>query len=248
MKTDQEQKEYLKVNEVHIWRFDLNKETAYLNEYSTVLSLEEREAMDRLIQPLHRQRAMAARIQLRMLLASYLDEKAESISFLKGEFGKPYIAGSACYFNFSHSHNTALLALSQTPNMGVDVECWRPLDNREGIVQRHYSALEKQQWEAIKEADKEKVFFDNWTRKEAFIKATGRGLGMGLSTFSFDLLGEGGLVECASEYGSPDSWLTRKIKLDGTMSAAVIYEKGLGMGQENKFLIRNFIGNARQSI
>jgi len=241
---DQDQKQQLNFNEVHVWQLGLNKEIAYFNEYSRVLSSLEREGIDRLIQPLHRQRAMAARIQLRLLLASYLNIKAEHIVFSKGEFGKPYIEASEYYFNFSHSQNIALLALSREPSIGIDVECWRPLDNKEGIVQRHYSTPEKQQWETIKEADKEKAFFDNWTRKEAFSKATGRGLGMGLSTCSFDLLGGGGLVECSSEYGTPDKWLTGKVELDGPISATVICEKGLEMDQEEKILIRNFVGNA----
>ena len=240
MNTDQQHKQNLNCNEVHIWRFDLNKETAYFSKYSTVLSSMEREAIDRLMQPLHRQRAMAARIQLRLLLASYLNVKAEHISFSKGEFGKPYIEASTYYFNFSHSQNTALLALSKSPNVGIDIECWRSLDNKEGIVQRHYSALEKQQWETIQEADKERVFFDNWTCKEAFIKATGRGLGMGLSSCSFDLLGEGGLVECTSEYGSSDRWLTRKIELDAAMSATVIYKKDRMTDKRKKLVIRNY--------
>jgi len=236
---DQHQKQQLNFDEVHIWRFDLDKETAYLNEYSTVLAPSEHDVINRLIQPLHRQRALSARIQLRVMLASYLNVTAEEISFSKGEFGKPYIEASEYAFNLSHSQNVALLAVSREPNIGVDIECWRPLDNREGIVQRHYSTLEKQQWQTLADEVKEKVFFDNWTRKEAFIKATGRGLGMGLSSCSFDLLGGSGLLECSSEYGSPNRWSTQHIGLDEAMSATLIFEKEPDVNQGKKLILRH---------
>lgn len=216
------QAETLNDDEVHLWSFALDKEASYLNKYQHSLSEDELSKLNRLAKPLHRRRAMAGKIQLRALLANYLQCSAASISFLKGEFGKPKLAGERLSFNLSHSQDKALLAITSSAEIGVDIEYWRNISNREGIVQRHYSEAEKAQWLSLQEQDKEQVFFDNWTRKEAFIKATGRGLGMGLSSCSFDLLGAGQLVACAKSYGTVGSWYTHAIELGDRVSASLM--------------------------
>ncbi|MBQ0724202.1 MAG: 4'-phosphopantetheinyl transferase superfamily protein, partial [Cycloclasticus sp.] len=175
-------------NQVDIWQFDLSADTEKWAPYAAqLLSEEDRHKINRLVQPQHRSRALAMRIQLRLLLSSYLNVTADAIRFKTGRFGKPYVAQSTITFNASHSEDKALVAIGSSAFIGVDIEFWRPLDDMSRLVERHFSNTEKLFWHTLNAGQREAVFFDLWSTKEAFIKATGRGLGMGLARCDFSL-------------------------------------------------------------
>ncbi|MEJ0100705.1 MAG: 4'-phosphopantetheinyl transferase superfamily protein [Pseudomonadota bacterium] len=58
------------------------------------------------------------------------------------------------------------------------------------LVQRYFSAAEIAAWEALPQEPREQAFFNLWTRKEAYVKALGRGLSLPLH--SFDVSHENG--------------------------------------------------------
>lgn len=209
-------------NEVHIWQLDLNENKQHSTYFQSLLRVTELNKLNRLRNPLHRKRALAMRAQLRLLLANYTQLDPALISFETTEFGKPYIVDSAFSFNVSHSEDRALVAISACVQVGVDIEHWRPLDNLQGLVQRNFSDDEKAQWRELPEQQREAVFFDIWTRKEAFIKATGRGLGMGLSRCGFSLSASGQLAQCPTEYGVPSEWSCASLQLAEKVSATVM--------------------------
>ena len=74
--------------------------------------------------------------------------------------------------------------------MGVDVE---PVDRRAplDIADRYFAPDERAWLFARPEAERPRGFFRLWTMKEAFIKATGKGISQGLQSFAigFDPLG-----------------------------------------------------------
>lgn len=72
-------------------------------------------------------------------------------------------------FSISHSGNLVVLAMSET-EVGIDIEEIKPR-NFEAVVNRHFSEDEK------KEAADLEGFLRVWTRKEAYLKLTGEGLG-----------------------------------------------------------------------
>ncbi|PCI22740.1 MAG: 4-phosphopantetheinyl transferase [Piscirickettsiaceae bacterium] len=193
----------IKPQDAHIWQLDLNWSA---DSHTTLLSDAELKKINAFIKPEHRQRALSMRIQLRLLLSCYLRQAAETICFETGRFGKPQLVNGAVSFNVSHSHSLGVVAIGDNNNIGVDIEQWRTVENREGIVRRHFSAIEKKAWNNLDDCDKEAFFFSIWTCKEAFIKATGRGLGMGLSNSSFNIASSPKLLDCPLEYGQPSGW------------------------------------------
>lgn len=208
--------------DIHIWKINLDKNDAYLDENSHLLSKAELEKSQRLFKQQHQNRAIAMKVQLRLILSRYLEQPANSIEFAVAEFGKPYIKSSVINFNVSHSQGKALLAISLSEAIGVDLECWRELDHAEAIVKRHYSESEKAYWAKLAERQKTSVFFDIWTRKEAFIKATGRGLALGLSKCSFDVENTGQLIACPEQYGAATSWSVHRLNVAEKVSASLI--------------------------
>lgn len=88
----------------------------------------------------------------------------------KNRYGKPYLEGSSCHFNLSHTEGMALIGISSTP-IGVDIE--KILQERVLLDTPLMSASEQS---IIKEAsDPADMFFSYWCAKEALLKARGTG-------------------------------------------------------------------------
>lgn len=205
---------------VHVWNVNLEYDAGTDGEGA--LKASELAKINRLRNPKHRAYAASMRIQLRQLLALYLDVEAADIVFDKAEFGKPYITNSNLSFNVSHSDNQALVAVSFHKELGVDIECWRTLDNLEALVQRNFSDDEKKCWLELPDVQREAVFFRLWTCKEAFIKATGRGLGMGVSRCGFELEPPHEIKLCPAEYGEASAWRCRPLEVGDRVSGSII--------------------------
>ena len=156
----------LAAGEVHVWRLDIS-----LERDAALLSTDERERAARFHFARDRDRFVSGRAALRELLGRYLGAAPASIAFDYGPRGKPHVRG--LHFNLSHSDDAALLAVGPAP-LGVDIERCEASPDLASMAARCYGALELQGWRAS--ADPVGLFFTLWTRKEAFIKATGEGV------------------------------------------------------------------------
>lgn len=109
--------------------------------------------------------------------------------FALGEHGKPFFAALPEFqFNLSHSGTKVLCAVSDRP-IGCDVE--RIGDCNERLAKRffhpdEYAALQK----AAADEERAALFYRLWTLKESFLKVTGRGLSLPLSSFCISLCGD----------------------------------------------------------
>jgi 4'-phosphopantetheinyl transferase len=65
--------------------------------------------------------------------------------------------------------------------VGVDVERIRTLSDAEGVAGRFFSERESNGLKALSANQRPAAFFNLWTRKEAWLKATGDGIGGGLN-------------------------------------------------------------------
>ncbi len=209
-------------NEVHVWQLSLSSSVTDWFEYEKLLSKSEQDKVARFRNPLHRSRAMAVRVQLRLLLSNYLMLEPQHINFLTQQYGKPALSNTNLAFNLSHSGSDGLVAVSMNAQMGVDIEHWRMLDNLDGMVERNFSTTEKESWKGLPKDQLRSTFFKHWTAKEAFIKATGRGLGMGLARCSFDLAGTTRLLACPAEYGRPADWQCYQLEIGEEKSATLV--------------------------
>lgn len=126
------------------------------------------------VSPADRQRRV-----LREILADYLDTPAESIRFVYGPNGKPELAPDSprrLHFNLTHTTDLALIAVSATAEVGVDVEAIAPMEDMDDVAAAQFSGEERQRIAARPIAEQPKAFFEAWTRKEASIKARGGNL------------------------------------------------------------------------
>jgi 4'-phosphopantetheinyl transferase len=93
------------------------------------------------------------------------------------------VSGTRLQFNLAHSHGVAVIAVAGSGAVGIDIERVRPLDV-EGIINSFFSTAEVEVILAQPPADRLRAFFTCWTRKEAYLKATGDGIAVPLDRFS----------------------------------------------------------------
>ncbi len=147
--------------------------------YGQTLSDAERARAARFVFKRDRLRFISAHAGLRLVLSGLLDIAADAIEFAADENGKPRIAGDTppLYFNLSHSHDVAAVAVSASFEVGLDIEMLRPADLA-GVV----SMFAPREQNALRSLPAAYVF-DVWTRKEAYMKAIGLGLTLPLDSF-----------------------------------------------------------------
>ena len=135
-----------------------------------------------------RDQFIITRSLLRQLLANSLDKLAEEIVFSYAEQGKPYLQekynNKQLMFNVSHSGHYAVIALGLEQQLGVDIEMINTDIDYQSLVKRFFSQQEQQDFSALNEDEKLTGFYQIWSRKESFIKATGQGVAFGLDCFS----------------------------------------------------------------
>jgi 4'-phosphopantetheinyl transferase len=152
-----------------------------------LLSPDELQRADRFRFEKDHRRYVAARGLLRMLLGNYLDQEPAELAFNYAEAGKPSLIqpnSPNLHFNISHSENAGLYAFSSSCPVGADVEWIRSVVEINELAARYFSVAECAALQAVEPAGREAAFFRCWTRKEAFIKALGTGLGHPLNSFS----------------------------------------------------------------
>jgi len=180
----------LKNNSCHIWQLDLNTldlqyNTATDREY---LSIEEQERSDKFLQRKDKQQFIVIRSILRQLLGAYTRSSAKNLEICFNNLGKPFLnntdTSSTLYFNISHARGLALLAFCQSAEVGIDIEYTERSANFKKLAQRFFSAQEVIELATINNDQYPIHFFRLWTRKEAFVKAVGTGLGFPLSAFT----------------------------------------------------------------
>jgi 4'-phosphopantetheinyl transferase len=135
----------------------------------------ERERCLRFRQHADRVRFAQSRLALRALLGQRLGVSAHTLVFEAAARGKPQLAARDLQFNVSHSGRYALIAISDTAPVGIDLERIDHARPFTELAERYYAPGERAACRADPDA-----FFHLWSRKEAVVKAWGSGLGDGL--------------------------------------------------------------------
>jgi len=167
--------------DVHVWTISLDVASAVLDAFAAILSSSELERAQQFRSGQPRNRFIAGRAQMRTLLSRYLQTEPAKLEFGYGSGGKPFLSGAfaenGLNFNLTHSDNLALLAVTRAGMIGADIERIRPLTDADRLVDRFFSERESAAFHKLPAEQKPVAFFNLWTRKEAWLKATGAGIG-----------------------------------------------------------------------
>lgn len=98
-----------------------------------------------------------------------------ALTYRYGEKGKPFFKEIPLFFSLSHSGDYVLCAVSRR-EIGADIQKLQPVDVLK-LSRRFYSepeclALER----CADEKEMQRLFFELWSRKEAWGKLTGKGV------------------------------------------------------------------------
>ena len=218
-------------NEVHLWRVSLDAPASEIQHLRTFLLEDEVHRADRFRFPKDRNHFTIARGVLRILLSRYLKLEPGHIRFEYNRYGKPALhSGIGPFdlkFNLSHSGKLALYAFARCREVGIDIEdTRRRIDQAGDIAKRYFSEYENQIFQSLPEDLRREAFFNCWTRKEAYIKARGKGLLLPLDQFDVTLApGEPAkLLETRDDPLGISHWTMRALNPGPEYIAALVVE------------------------
>lgn len=206
---------------VHVWSANIQKYALSLPDLERLLRDEERERASRFLRDEDRQRSIVARAALRRLLGLYLERSPQDIPIQVTTYGKPYVEGCRLRFSVSHSGNWVFLAFALDREVGIDVERIRTGLNLEDLANACFSVEEQRDIFGRKEGA-EGRFFHQWTCKESWIKADGRGFSLPLTKYSLRPVGK---AACEYQVIGPSCealpWITRPLNCASGYQAAI---------------------------
>jgi 4'-phosphopantetheinyl transferase len=220
-------------HEVHVWRAQLELPSSQVQRLRGLLTEDELDRAHRFFFEIDRQRFIAARGALRSILSRYLTFSPGHLRFIYNQYGKPFLAPEfSSYllnFNLSHSGSMALYAMTRNMEIGVDVERVRADFEYEEIAKRFFSVNEVAILDTIPTDKKLEAFYNCWTRKEAYIKAHGKGLSIPLDSFDVSFApGEPAMVmHMKDEPQEPSLWALQDIQ-PGPGYVGALAVKGIG--------------------
>ena len=183
---------------VDVWFSAFVGDLAAEREAWNLLSAEERARAGRLKRERNRAVSVRTRALLRHVLAGYLEIDAGAVTIGAGPEGKPEVRDPDRpgwpRFNVSHSGSLALIAVSDTREVGVDVERVRADIPWRDVADVFFSPAEVAAIEKVAPARRRRAFFDCWVRKEAYLKGLGTGLRRAMDDFDVPLGDTGGIV------------------------------------------------------
>jgi 4'-phosphopantetheinyl transferase len=167
-------------NAVHVWRACLEQPAVQVQQLAQTLSEDEHLRAARFYFERDRTHFIVARGLLRTILGRYTSLEPHQLQFSYSSRGKPALASIGAIrmlqFNLSHSKDLALYAVTRDRQIGIDLEHLRPISNVEQLTQRFFSAREDAVIRSLTPSEQQLAFFQSWTCKEAYLKATGEGL------------------------------------------------------------------------
>jgi 4'-phosphopantetheinyl transferase len=173
---------------------DLSGFAAEVTRLRSSLSADERARAERFHSPRDRSRFITARGILRYILADYLESAPHNPQFCYGAEGKPRLVGSAGLgpakgpeFNLAHANEIAVYAVARD-EVGIDVEHIEPDLDFAAVLETAATPGEQDRFLTLPRELRAKEFFAWWTRKEAYVKAIGRGLSISPDSFEVPVL------------------------------------------------------------
>jgi 4'-phosphopantetheinyl transferase len=167
-------------DEVQVWTAMLRPDEAALAGLARALSPDERARVERFSVSEPRQQFVYGRAVLRQILGACLNVEPAALVFGYQPQGKPFLSQSALAgdlrFNLSHSGRMVAIALARGREVGVDIESIQRLDDWFLPAGRIFSPRELGELFSLPKPQQREAFFNGWTRKEAYLKATGEGL------------------------------------------------------------------------
>ncbi len=170
---------------IHLLKNDSGRMPGPATHFLPFLTPDERDQYLRFGSDSRRREFLLSRLLVRSLLAGYLNRDMNGLKFSYCDRGKPFVEGAELKFNLSHTDGLIACSFGRR-EVGIDVEkmdaqkrpSWPLLANR------YFSPEENNYLFSQPQETQPLAFFRIFTAKEAFGKATGRGINIRLTDFT----------------------------------------------------------------
>jgi 4'-phosphopantetheinyl transferase len=230
----------LPMDSVQLWCQSIHNLAMHTDFFNSLLSDDENLRAKQFVFAADQQRYIIGRGFMRYLLAHYLQLPAQDLQFSYNVYGKPEIINHEnLHFNLSNTKTFLLIGLGQQQSIGVDIECVREELDMLSLAQRFFTSQEQQKLLELPQAEKQAMFYSIWTRKEAVLKALGKGLSYPLDQLDV-LSGD----SCCLTTENNQTFFIRSMPIASNHYAAFACSADL---EKNRVDYFNFTGNIRRS-
>lgn len=223
----------LELGEIHVWRADFDRERSFVQAVFELLSPDEKQKAEKYHFERDRNNFIIARGILRQLLGEYLCLAPDEIRFSYNRFGKPALnfgnKADVLRFNLSHSKGVVVYAFTQGQEVGIDIEHINNKFAIHPVAVNCFSPVEMSMLNTFSSNRQTAAFFTGWTRKEAYIKAVGKGVSLPLTEITVSLLPEELQISMAADdLNGERNFSLRSMSLDTDFAAALAVEGSMG--------------------
>ena len=224
--------------EVHIWLLDPNdltnetfSATGVHPDYWAWLSKEEQQRQLRFHFEKDQRLFASAHLFVRYLLSHYVPIAPEEWCFNASDLGKPEITnkeGQGIRFNLSHTDGMIACAVTESLNVGVDVERLGRVKKPSELAERIFTQREQNLMLDMTKKEEDQYFFSLWVLKEALVKATGAGISFGVEKLDFSLSVDAlpSLSFQPAHLGNSDAWQFYLASASKNIKLGLALEKG----------------------
>lgn len=155
---------------------------------ATLLSAEEQTRAGRLLFEEDRALRIVARAHVRTVLSQYADISPEAWRFKTTEMGRPLVTNALpfpMFFSLTHTRGLVASVVWSQPQCGIDAERLDRKLEAISLARHSFAPTESAELEPLSAEQRQHRFLQLWTLKEAFAKAMGQGLSLGLDRACF---------------------------------------------------------------
>lgn len=210
---------------VEVWHGDILPEEPEQQDYSLFLNRDEKQKAASFSRFEFQKKYIKTRGLLRKVLSDYINEPPQKLVIKTGLYGKPFLADQGLFFNLSHTGNKFVIAVSNCSEIGIDLEQHKSRASLPGLVEKCFSEQEKAYWITLSKEQKTSMFYRFWVRKEAFVKAVGRGIALGLDQCVVNPYEQNCFLSIPMEYGLVEDWNIVDVTVNEADFCAVVLKK-----------------------
>jgi len=164
------------MNKVFIYIIDMDQYHDNLSLFWEYLSINEQEQAKRYYDKVLADHYIISHGILRSILSYYIDQSPSSLELINNTYGKPFLKNSNIEFNMSHSRNMVCYVIAFNNKIGVDIEFYNTTIDMIGMLELVFTKKEVELIRSLDIDEQYKTFYKFWTKKEALVKAVGKGL------------------------------------------------------------------------
>ncbi len=214
---------HLLKGDIHLWTISLDTSKDQIESLESLLSAVEKKRASYYKSDSAQHSYVVTQVVLKLLLSAYLEIEPAEVKMGTHKKGKPFLVNDpSIYFNISNSHDLCVYAFSRDAEVGIDIEKIRDLPDIDLLIEKNLTSREKKYFQQDPE-DKLTRFFQFWTFKESYLKATGEGMRLTPDNLVFSM--EDGKIRLRSvKYGfDAVDWQFKGFNRKGNYTGTLTY-------------------------